>query len=146
MGFFKGLIIGALRGIEILLEESSPFPHIEWPPRKKDIDAVSAYPKELVQPTTVLNDILVERIRQERLRREGRFTHTCASPGMSDENSYLVLGEEFGEVGRAILECHRGDAEAMDKHDKELRKELIQVAAVCAAWVERLDRDTITSS
>ena len=43
---------------------------------------------------------------------------------------YSVLGEEFGEVGKALCEG-RTD---------EYRKELIQVAAVAVAMVESLDR------
>lgn len=40
---------------------------------------------------------------------------------------YAILGEEFGEVGKAINE-HDGD--------HELVEELIQVAAVAASWVD----------
>jgi len=42
---------------------------------------------------------------------------------------YLILGEEFGEVGKAVLE-----------NDENLREELIQVAAVAIQWIEMLDR------
>ena len=40
-----------------------------------------------------------------------------------------VLAEEFGEVARAVLE----------NNPEELRRELVQVAAVCVAWLESGD-------
>ena len=40
-----------------------------------------------------------------------------------------ILGEEVGEVSKAILEDDQG-----------LRQELIQVAAVCAQWIQCIDR------
>lgn len=40
---------------------------------------------------------------------------------------YAILGEEFGEVGKAINE---------HDDDTDLVEELIQVAAVAASWVD----------
>jgi hypothetical protein len=79
---------------------------------------------------TILWDIRHERKRQESLRESGKFKATCATRGadqMSDHECNTVLGEEVGEVARAILER------------TDLRDELIQVAAVCVAWIERID-------
>lgn len=76
-----------------------------------------------------LDSILHERARQEQLRREGKFPFTCADPEIADVLKLPVLGEEFGEVAKAMNE---GDADA-------LREELIQVAAVAVAWIESLD-------
>lgn len=47
-----------------------------------------------------------------------------------------VLTEEVGEVAKAVLdfEYQHGGTE------EDLRKELIQVAAVAVAWVEALDK------
>jgi len=46
---------------------------------------------------------------------------------------YAILGEEFGEVGKAINE-----------HDlRQCREELVQVAAVAIAFVESLDRNEL---
>ncbi|KAA1217237.1 hypothetical protein H2653_11085 [Vibrio cholerae] len=42
-----------------------------------------------------------------------------------------ILGEEVGEVSKAILE-----------NDPNLRNELIQVAAVAMQWVECIDRNS----
>lgn len=86
----------------------------------------------------VLGDIAGERKRQVRLRDQGRFRHTVACSGMTDGERLGVLGEEFGEVCRALQE-RLGSCN--DTHHLNLRRELVQVAAVAAAWVERLDRD-----
>jgi NTP pyrophosphatase (non-canonical NTP hydrolase) len=82
----------------------------------------------------VLAEVNRERHRQEEPKREGRFTHTCADD-MPLGEKYAVLGEEVGEVARCVLEM---SGKANDKHNRDLRKELIQVAAVCVAWAESL--------
>lgn len=48
-----------------------------------------------------------------------------------------ILGEEVGEAHQAALEFEFGDSE---NPNADLRKELIQVAAVAVAWIECLDR------
>jgi NTP pyrophosphatase (non-canonical NTP hydrolase) len=48
----------------------------------------------------------------------------------TQEEWLTILGEEVGEVARAILE----------KQPENYREELIQVAAVCMAAVENFDR------
>lgn len=50
----------------------------------------------------------------------------CSSPDVDQTVKACVLTEETGEVCRAILEA---DHEAV-------RRELVQVAAVCVAWLE----------
>ena len=74
----------------------------------------------------LLREVSIERDRQE--MKFGAKGRTCASREMPEGEKYLVLGEEFGEVGRAVLE---GDREG-------LLQELIQVAAVAVAWAEAL--------
>ena len=86
----------------------------------------------------VLADVGAERERQVRLRDAGRFRYTLADAGMSDMERLAALMEEVGEAARALLE--RNGA-VNDKHGGELRKELVQIAAVCVAWVERIDAD-----
>jgi hypothetical protein len=83
----------------------------------------------------ILSEIHAERDRQEKLREEGRFTHTCASPDLPDATKLAILVEEVGEAARAVIEKGR---HANDVHGVELRKELIQVAAVAVAWSEAL--------
>ncbi len=80
----------------------------------------------------VLAEIADERARQEQLMRDGKFSFTCASPLCTGRDKLPVLGEEFGEVCREVCEDQRPHAR------KRLRTELIQLAAVAAAWAESL--------
>ena len=50
----------------------------------------------------------------------------CSSSFVDDIVKSAVLSEECGEVSRAVL----------DKDNDHLTKELVQVAAVCVAWLE----------
>ncbi len=85
-----------------------------------------------------------ERARQERLRLDGKFLHTCASPDFVAFTHFgraAVLTEEVGEVARAVLDVEKI---AEGRHEdalafKKLRAELIQTAAVCVAYIEALD-------
>ena len=79
-----------------------------------------------------------ERHRQERLKDEGRFALTCADP-VSNGARLAVLVEEVGEVARAVLEQGIDGEVAYDKHGKNIEKELVQVAAVCVAWLQGLE-------
>ena len=72
--------------------------------------------------------IAQERTRQEEMVGSGKFPYSCADFDTPDEYRLAVLTEEFGEVGRAMLEPFQ----------LTLRTELIQVAAVAAAWAEGL--------
>lgn len=73
------------------------------------------------------NEIVEERFAQE--AKFGETGETCANPAMDRGTKMFVLMEEVGEVARAVLE---------DEPVEDLRKELIQVAAVAAAWAESL--------
>lgn len=53
----------------------------------------------------------------------------CSSPAVEPIVKTTVLGEEFGEVCRAVL----------DKKDLDLRTELVQLAAVAVAWLEGME-------
>ncbi len=70
--------------------------------------------------------VLAERARQDTTWRGG--LGDCSHPDTPDRQRLTVLTEEVGEVARAILD-HQPD---------QLRAELVQVAAVCAAWLEGL--------
>jgi hypothetical protein len=105
----------------------------------------------------IFSDIEFERDHQEMLRESGKFSHTCATPGMSDNTSFRVLFEEVDEAlylvetaGRLryamglvarVLNDRLGNDEIakIGVATRELRAELIQVAAVATAWIERLD-------
>lgn len=89
--------------------------------------------------TAALKAIRTERERQDQLKAAGRFEHTCADPEMTDLDCLPILGEEYGEVCKALCE-KMGLVNDLTKSN--LRKELIQVAAVATAWIERLDRSS----
>lgn len=78
-----------------------------------------------------LDDVQTERRRQESLKAQGKFSHTCADGEIGNHQKLAILTEEVGEVARAL-----NDNEAW----KDLYKELCQVAAVCVAWMEYLNR------
>lgn len=86
-----------------------------------------------------LVDIKNERFQQEKLKAEGRFRFTCADQELSNAEKLAILTEEVGEVAQQVLE--QPDRRlVMDNSGsrKELRKELIQVAAVAVAWSEAI--------
>lgn len=90
-----------------------------------DSEAVSREQTEMKRGA-IFRDITKERQRQERLKAEGKFKYTCADAEMNAFDFLAVLGEEFGEVARAINE----------RDPVNMRDEIIQVAACCVAWLE----------
>lgn len=72
-----------------------------------------------VYPTDALEDVQHERNRQD---------EKWGSQRKLPNGTWLaILGEEFGESAKAILER------------SNLREELVQVAAVAVAWIEAID-------
>lgn len=70
---------------------------------------------------TVLTDIRIERLRQDaKWGSQRKLPH---------DTWYRILGEEFGEVAKALNE---GDP------DEHIYEELIQVAAVATNWSEAI--------
>lgn len=74
---------------------------------------------------------IYQEIDAERTRQTGKWMGEhdwgrgdCSSPEVPEIVKVAVLSEECGEVARAVLD------------GKGLRKELIQTAAVCVAWLE----------
>ena len=94
---------------------------VEWP---EDIRGV------------VLREIYKERIRQEELKQAGKFIFTCADKAFHPHYKLAVLAEEFGKVARHVADYVGG--KSFDRN--ELRTELIQVAAVAAAWAESMTK------
>jgi hypothetical protein len=111
-------------------------------------------------------DILDERLRQEKLAEQGRFKFTAANPALLNTERLPMLIEEIGEVARQVQQQpdsglmpvtyagnfdtyaasggRSGKAMAMALEDDAgtvhgLRKELVQTAAICVAWIEALD-------
>ena len=64
----------------------------------------------------------------ERLRQNAKWGDRNNDPDADDNFWLKVLGEEFGEVCKTML----------DNDPDELRKELIQVTAVAVAWLEKI--------
>lgn len=87
----------------------------------------------------VVAAIASERIRQEQLREAGRFTHTAHTDGISDTTRLAILMEEVGELAGEVL---GSEGVAFDRGAGDnLRKELLHVATVSVAWLERLIDD-----
>lgn len=70
----------------------------------------------------------LEAIEKEQARQEEKWGIQRHAPALW----MTILAEEFGEVARAILE---------DEPQEHLIEELIQVAAVCATWVDSLEEE-----
>ena len=92
------------------------------------------YSDEMV---AVLDLVASERGRQELLKSEGKFAHSCADDEMSHAEALTVLAEEVGEAAHEVNEGIGG--RYIDK--RRLLKELIQVAAVAVAWSEKVKRE-----
>jgi hypothetical protein len=77
----------------------------------------------------IFYDLVMERRRQYQLHGHGALG--LVDSRKKRDRKLTILTEEVGEVARAI---HDGD-------DKNLRDELVQVAAVAIAWLEAIDID-----
>lgn len=93
----------------------------------------------------VLNDVARERNRQEELKRAGKFPWSCADTFNPDTKTpitqaekLVVLAEEFGEASGIICKLMANREEAKGITMRELKKELIQIAAVAVAWAESI--------
>lgn len=73
-----------------------------------------------------MNNNLLHEVEAERTRQDEKWG---ASRKLRSELWATILGEEYGEACKAVLEV---DA-------VNLREELMQVAAVALAWIESLD-------
>jgi hypothetical protein len=84
-----------------------------------------------------------ERIRQERLRTEGRFKYTPASYDCPEWARFLMVAEELGEIARnlqARLIAGHNDGES---DTCALMTELTQLSALSLAWWEALQRHLV---
>jgi len=87
----------------------------------------------------IIDAMQAERARQLSLQHSGKFLYTCSDYQLSLSDKLTILTEEIGEVARAVLE-----ATALTKTQGRspsivfVKKELIQVMAVCHAWLESL--------
>jgi hypothetical protein len=81
----------------------------------------------------VICSVITERLRQCQLKESGKFLLSCADP-QPNSRRLAILAEEFGEVAREVSEENDGRGDVT-----RLRMELVQVAAVCLAWIEGLE-------
>jgi hypothetical protein len=84
-----------------------------------------------------LEAVEAERLRQERLKREGRFSYTLADDEMPDGMKLAALLEEVAEVGKNLL-AREGLVTDGDTSLDAIHKELSQVAALSVAWMENI--------
>lgn len=91
--------------------------------------------------TDIFDEIVRERERQEKHVADGRHPFSCADASISGAEKARVAGEEFGEVCKSSYETDNSAAlPRVQAHNREhLREELIQLAAVCVAWLESLE-------
>lgn len=83
----------------------------------------------------ILRNVVKERARQERLKKEGRFKYTPDEVPLI--RSFAMLAEEMGEVARCALAISGYVQEELTVDD--CRTELIQVMAIAAAMVEAIE-------
>ncbi len=88
---------------------------------------------------SIMGHVMEERMRQI-AKWGGPEADGVENPGQSNYVRLRVLAEEFGEVAEAMGRPEDGNGKG------DLRKELIQVAAVAVAWVEGLDRARLEES
>lgn len=81
--------------------------------------------------------IVFHEINDERDRQDAKWGDQS---GNKDSVWSTVLTEEVGEAAQEVLRYEFQEGEARTKAFFNLRKELIQCAAVCVAWVESLDK------
>ncbi len=80
-------------------------------------------------------DELLDEVRRERQEQDAKWGRSFV--GRSHTDWVAILGEEFGEVARAVTEFNATRTHSEYRMRKaEMRAELIQVAAVCLSWVE----------
>ena len=78
-------------------------------------------------------DNILEEIKAERKRQDEKFG---ADRNQQPLEWNAILGEDVGEVNTECIEYN-----FYQKPTDDMRKELIQVAAVAVAWIENLDRN-----
>jgi hypothetical protein len=85
-------------------------------------------------------------VHRERIRAHRKHDGTGDSMERKDWRNYAtwvtVLLEEVSEVAKVFCD-HRHLGELSDREElkKELREELVQVAAMTCAWIDAIDRD-----
>lgn len=79
---------------------------------------------------------IIESIKEERIRQDEKWGH----PRKNHNVEWLaILGEEFGELCKAVLTWHFGKSDSIASGN--MFNESIQVIAVVVAWLEHLGHD-----
>jgi hypothetical protein len=79
-------------------------------------------------------EVILANVLEERARQDKKFPgHSIAAPSLTDGTRLRIIVEEVGEVAEAMDTQH-----ANTKRD--LRAELVQVAACAVGWLEALDQ------
>lgn len=101
---------------------------------------------------SIIVDIVAERVRQDLLVKTGKFAWNCSKIWVPNSEKLAVLNEETGEVSKEVVEqiierdkyikesLHYPNHRKLS-HLRDLKSELIQVAAVCLAWIEALNEE-----
>ena len=79
-----------------------------------------------------------EHVAKERLRQDALWGEQHHEDGYW----YAILGEEFGEIGKALCNNYYRFNNPTDNDlvkEKDLEEEIIQTAAVCIAWLEAVE-------
>ena len=89
----------------------------------------------------VNNIKIYQQVHSERERAHEKHSHNGGSMEEKDWEHDIwsdVLGEEMGEVHRARCEHQLGNTSTLN-YRGELRRELIQLAAMACAWIAAID-------
>lgn len=68
-----------------------------------------------------------------------RATEKHGSPMLSPHEMIAIIGEEFGEACKAMVQAHHGETENDSEKWAEFRNELIQTAAMCIKAIAYFD-------
>lgn len=102
------------------------------------MDTVSS-PREAAGGDLVLSELTLAAIQAEATRAHLRHgEHSMLGKGYSSGDRLAILVEEVGEVAHELTYDQGGPGVGEGRRD-ELVKELIQVAAMAASWVEFLE-------
>lgn len=82
-----------------------------------------------------------ERERQAALFLVGKITFDCSSPVVDTKRKCRILTEELGEVAKEIDEIEKRNVpgKIVLRSQDKLIAELVQVTALCVAWLESLE-------
>lgn len=105
---------------------------VDMPDYKDRVEARARQIERSTRTQSVLNEVFSERFRQDAMWGEQNHSPTEWAS---------ILGEEVGEVSRAINEITFNHPGYREKARQDYRRELVEVAAVAVAMVESLDRN-----